>query len=462
MPNLSPNLAPHEIIRELHREAVRRNLLDADCDADAPAHADIESEDPASPVDHTADRRQQKVAVELGLSESQMSRIMRTGKHAGPWVQLTLVAYYCTKLSLKPQVGTLFFLSWLMHEAWEWRKKLEPSKKKPVPEAVESRRVQLFDHAVDEIGHFVRESLLPSIIRGTSGPEMSLQNFSDFLSMTVVCGDRRFEEAAGLGDLLAMSPSITDLQFVSGLRLPSTARFVSDKPFVEWKRDKLERTFGKTHLLLVGSPLVNLATRYMQGDAPFRFKLSPEAVKYALHVRDDLRELSTAELQLLNRLLGLSAGEQRRRVAELTAGARGRVDGDRVLRAAGLFEGKSEKELTELFVEKEYATDLKIRQPYVSKHEEGVDTGVITIGKNPLAREGDNYFCVIVAGYGAAGTSVGLRVLADPKEFEGRPRGGVLQYTDLKNYERSSWSWVTEKHPGLNGNGSVARTASRL
>ena len=46
--------------------------------------------------------------------------------------------------------------------------------------------------------------------------------------------------------------------------------------------------------------------------------------------------------------------------------------------------------------------------------------------------------------------SVGLRVLAEPKEFEGRPLGGVLEYTDLKNYERSSWSWVSEKHAGPN------------
>ena len=138
-------------------------------------------------------------------------------------------------------------------------------------------------------------------------------------------------------------------------------------------------------------------------------------------------------------------------MAELTVGGHRRLDGNKVLQVAALFEGKSQKELIELFVEKEFSTDLTIKPPYVSKHEEGVDTGVITIRRNPLAREGDNYFCVIVAGYGAAGTSVGLRVLAEPKEFEGRPLGGVLKYTDLKNYERSSWSWVTEEHAVPNG-----------
>lgn len=451
MPNLSPNLAPHEILRELHREAVRRNLLDAEAEGAPPALTEFEGEDMAARADHVADRRQQKVAVELGLSESQMSHCLRTGKHTGPWVQLTLAAYYCTKLSLKPQIGTLFFLSWLLHEAQEWKQKLGPSTIKPVPKAVASCRVQLLDHAVDEIGQFIKENLLPSISQGASGPGMSLENFAAFRPLTVVCGDRRLDEIAGLGDMLVMAPSITDLQFVSGLRLPSDTRFMSDKPFVEWKQEKIEKTFGRTHLLLIGSPLVNLATRYMQEGAPFRFKLSADAGKYARHVRDGIRDLSPAELQLLSRIFGLSADDQKRKVAELTAGGRRRLDGNKVLRAAELFEGKSEKELIELFVEKEYSTELTIKHPYVSKHEEGIDTGVITIRRNPLTPEGDNYFCVIVAGYGAAGTSVGLRVLAEPKEFEGRPLGGVLKYTDLKNYERSSWSWVTEKHAVPNG-----------
>ena len=216
-----------------------------------------------------------------------------------------------------------------------------------------------------------------------------------FSPLTVIVGDKREAEPRNAGDLYVFSASTVDDRWLLALGLPRDTEKISDKVFMtalndeSWLRDR----FGRSHLLVIGSPASNLFTREYNDHFLFRFAISKEAAHKWRGKREEMRGLKTpAELQYF----------------------RQRCEPD-LKQTMRLFKQPG-------FVDLNYS-HLKLGIDPA----ENRDFAVVSIGTNPFAAPGALYFAILAAGVHLPGTAHAVKFLAEPKHFVGHPFGGILE-----------------------------------
>jgi hypothetical protein len=240
----------------------------------------------------------------------------------------------------------------------------------------------------------------------------------------------------------------------------------SDKLLVLLRPEALQKEFGHTNLLIVGSLAVNWAARVANKASVFRYAISPEREAWSerfmsrkdLNDRDVLRffwklaqvpstqnvtienidEVARTELQT-----GTPATKQRARDAAIETLTSCVAGTDRL---------QSASEIMDEF-RKPGFLDPADWIDRGSTTGDWNDFGMVSLAPNPFAVESDRYVSILVGGVHGPGTAHALRVLAQhPQEFQRRPFGGVLEvfldgYMGWSNrFQNATWEWRTGEY----------------
>ena len=300
----------------------------------------------------------------------------------------------------------------------------------------------------------------------------SLMDFP-FTPISVVCGDRREDPAMNFGDVLfARTLSITDLTFLPELGLPKSTRIYSDKLFVRMPLSFLEKVFGQTHLLVIGSPAVNLLARELNDSAVFRWVVDPgldEWFRRLLKRKPVLDNRKSAEL--FSRLLrSVQEGGELTQAVESLAKMEGfratdletveplarEILGDR--KPADWLAGFREGGILD-------PADSKVHGSYVRHNN---DFGLVSLALNPYDST-DRFLSVLVAGRSGPGTAHALRTLAVPQQFKDHPLGGVIEvlldegenWSDKLQFADTRWQTAPYKASRVVTNVLAAKSSDR-
>ncbi len=299
----------------------------------------------------------------------------------------------------------------------------------------------------------------------------SLVSFPEgFSPLVIVTGDRREVPPLSRGDVLAYSFSTTDIVYLPHFRIPRSGDHVdhgtvlSDKQFAVDPEEVLRRRFGKTNILVVGSPAVNLLARRINRQSAFRFSISEETHK-ELAEQDDFMDkfvISEDDLFIYHHCL-----EGTLDVEAIVARFVGRVPDIASLR-------KKAKRMVAHFKHTLICRNLKthhrpirylmhkLDRPGIfdslSRTNRGAsigaykDYGLIAVLPN-LFSLGEEYSIIYVAGVHGPGTAAGLRMLGDKKSFIDHPYGGIYEVnidrfaSFFEKIRQSPGRWET---PGYN------------
>ena len=272
----------------------------------------------------------------------------------------------------------------------------------------------------------------------------SLANFpDDFLPLTIISGDRRRFRPRSRGDVFANSASITDLMFLPQLGLPKDCMIRTDKIFALMNEEQLKREFGRTNVLVIGSPMVNLAARAFNEHCIFRFAVAPEVKE----VEQKLRHLSFGDnehfrifwqmaedpLRIdLNDYQDLDVSPQE--LNELSE------------KVVEIFGRRTPSQYLAKFVGLEMVDPAA--EVVTLERTEDNDFGILSLGRNPYAGN-DDYVCIMAAGISALGTAQAVLSLAR-KSFDKHPFGGILEaITNDKpaprDFEDAHSNWINRE-----------------
>jgi len=290
----------------------------------------------------------------------------------------------------------------------------------------------------------------------------TLKNFpQDFQPLVIITGDRRENPPKSKGDILAYSVSNTDFMYLNSLNL--SGLILSDKQFVSETEEKLMERFGKTNLLVIGSPAVNLLARRINDLSLFKFSISNETRKELDEQDDFMKEYIKTEDDwniyyqclegivdvdtILKRFVGLEPNiEDLKDRAELIVPAFLKTEiGENLsnqprpikyllhkLDKPGIYDSLSET----------------IRGETVSAYR---DYGLISLLKNPFSNDND-FYIIYVAGVHGPGTAKGLELLANNKAFRDHEFGGVYEVSIDRfasyfvKFQESTVRWETRAY----------------
>jgi transcriptional regulator with XRE-family HTH domain len=226
-----------------------------------------------------------------------------------------------------------------------------------------------------------------------------------FSPLCVIVGDRREERPRHLGDLFAFSASTVDDRWLPSLRLPRRTEKITDKVFLFQEpeaEDWRHATFGKTNLLIIGSPAANLAARELNRHFIHRFAVPSEAEELWSTVKEDkfptlrtpaaLEHFEETNRQYVRRLM-----RKFQQPGFLTYDPQATED-ENVIRVVASVIPEAQQ-----------------------------DFATVTVGRNPFARKGDRFFAILAAGVHHPGTAWAVRLLSEPSKFETHPYGGILE-----------------------------------
>lgn len=231
---------------------------------------------------------------------------------------------------------------------------------------------------------------------------------NSFYPLTIVSGDKR--ETTGnrlnLADFGVNSASSAESRWLLRLGLSHDVECFGDKVFLLEPFEQLQERFGKTNLLVIGSPGSNhLSRRLLWSKRPtgwhgrgvplFRFNLMQF---YIDEIEDFLRKIERLNHQ---QLVGVKGDPKTEDYVKFLC---------RFLFTGGI-------------VDPTYAKRW-IRAIEIPP---GRDFGLVSLARNPFSKPGDPYVCILAAGFHMLGTAHALRMLAEPRNFETHPFGGVIR-----------------------------------
>lgn len=288
------------------------------------------------------------------------------------------------------------------------------------------------------------------------GTYCSLEDFPKaFQPITVICGDRREQRPGTRGDLLTYPIAITDIMFLERLGLDKNSTIIkSDKLTVLMDDDYLTRMLGETHLLIVGSPAVNHATRLINRSAVFRFDLDLDLTDWENKLRSTTQLNDSTALEVFYNLIQNPKDREAFRHKEVRSLTKEKLD-SLIRLAEQLMGNDTAKSLITRFRNSGLVdpADGKVHGTYTKPLN---DFGIVSLAPNPFAESGD-YVCVLVAGIHGPGTAHAMRALAEKKDrhgegFQDRPFGGVIEVTldEFKDwptrFEKAEWEWQTNPY----------------
>jgi len=278
-----------------------------------------------------------------------------------------------------------------------------------------------------------RDGLLSALKQGTKNAESvfyakskkhlkgkTLLDFPEaFPGIKIVTGDKREYPPKTAGDIGANSASPIDDRWIYSLCLPVDTEKVSDKEFVISDRARLEKEYGNSNLLVIGSPASNHLARMINSDAIFRFNLQKGFKETYKEVLQDLSISKYGEVP------------EHRRQEHLK---------------------NLKRHMTQFYA-------FGIIDPEYEENVRGfalpadIDFGTITFAANPYYKGDDfQYIAIIVAGFHHPATVWALRWLSQKDKFVKRPYGGVVKVkidTELPWEERmrkSECFWDTDEY----------------
>ncbi|MFW9989632.1 MAG: hypothetical protein ACFFC3_13335 [Candidatus Odinarchaeota archaeon] len=263
---------------------------------------------------------------------------------------------------------------------------------------------------------------------------MKSRNLTDFPDnfdpLIVVTGDRREDRPKTKGDLLAYSLSSIDITYLLNLGLKNV-EIVTDKVFVLEDFSELKKRFGRTNILTIGSPAVNLLTRKINNSNLFYFNIPNNALsderKHQI-IFDEIK-YDQLQLQIYKEIFERGLTPEEIIKQDLIDYADKRT---LAINCKNLFDRFNNLNLA-----------FKSWKPFIRNFDRpGIydpfdktihgystrpynDFGLISITLNPYS-EGD-FFIITVAGIHGIASAHGLRLLSDKDELELRPFGGVFE-----------------------------------
>jgi transcriptional regulator with XRE-family HTH domain len=228
-------------------------------------------------------------------------------------------------------------------------------------------------------------------LRKPAGHLSLVDSLRAFSPMVMFTGDKREDPPKSAGDLLAFSNSSLDERWLCSLRLPPDTEKISDKVIMTAPEKWLRENFGNKHILCIGSGAANLYSREFNDSFLFRFNITRASKASWEENRDNIKRMSQYQLVEF-------AQKQR----------------DRLKYEMHRFKPPG-------FVDYNYRyLTLGVDLP------QDMDFGVVSLGRNPWAAKGDAKFAILAAGVHLPGTAHAVKFLADPKNFEDHPFGGVI------------------------------------
>jgi predicted XRE-type DNA-binding protein len=244
-----------------------------------------------------------------------------------------------------------------------------------------------------------------------------------FLPLVVIEGDKReqSESRINAADFGAVSASPAEARWLAKLQLPSNVELITDKVVVLESNER----FGKTNLLVIGSPGSNHLAR--------RLHLSPPLKGWrpaAPFFRFNLKQLVLNEVEQFIRSLTSLNPKQ-------LVGQQGDPRTERQIKQwlSFLFTGGIHCPTGH------FRTSAAYMVP-------GRDFGLITLARNPFSAT-DDYVSILASGFHMMATAHAVKMLAKPEKFANHPVGGVIrvninqQLTFAKRFDESDADWDT-------------------
>ncbi len=210
--------------------------------------------------------------------------------------------------------------------------------------------------------------------------------------------------------------------------------------------DDLQREFGNTNLLVIGSPAVNLAARVINNHSIFRFNLAPEVREW----EEQLRSLQGINDQdVLQGFWRMAQEPDTFDTTQLFSDATEEQAKQMEKLKQGFLSRKSAKDIMSSFKKPGFIdpADERIHAKFTRQDN---DFAIISLGRNPFSTT-DDYICIFVAGIHGPGTAHAIRALGED-DFVDHPFGGIIEvhlnlFKDWPTrFEQARWNWQTSKY----------------
>ncbi|MGH9968812.1 MAG: helix-turn-helix domain-containing protein, partial [Pyrinomonadaceae bacterium] len=312
------------------------------------------------------------------------------------------------------------------------------------------------------ISKFYAQSIRSNVVKRSTSALPTLADFPDaFDDLLVVCGDRRESPPKTKGDIFADSFSSADLAHVRHLfdRCGRPLDIRSDKGFILGDRDYLKREFGERHLIVLGSPAVNLLARMINDNCVFRFAIPRAARDFSQYLETQIPEINDPDL--LDVFWKMASQWREAGGVEIDTEAyyepylrkAAKIQMEQIQAVADkvkeLLNDHTAKRIKHMFHKPGFIDTADAQQHGESPRQDN-DFGVVSLCPNPYSESG-NHLCILVAGIHAPGTDQALRALATD-DFREHPLGGIieakinLQAGWIERLYKAGFDWQTKAY----------------
>jgi hypothetical protein len=254
--------------------------------------------------------------------------------------------------------------------------------------------------------------------------------------------------------LFRQSAQLTDVLYLPHLNCGPDPLMLTDNMVIALSDSERKELLGKKHLLVIGGPIVNVATRYLNNESIFPFCFDEQKRRFD-NIFDTLKTLQS-----------LRNGKAVKDFYEMLQEPASKIDLN-----SGNYSGKNVKNIwadVEKF-RKEFELNENVTYDHIlglltgihalfdplsmrvmKSQNKDTNLGVISLGKNHWADD-PHYVCVTVAGINPFGTVGALRALVY-STFYDHPCGGILDvplpkdHSEFKRFTDAEFEWVTDKY----------------
>lgn len=258
-------------------------------------------------------------------------------------------------------------------------------------------------------------------------------------------------------DLFRENAHLSDLMYLPYLDFGDKPLLLTDRMVIALSEEDRKRILGHKHLLVIGGPKVNVASRFLNDGFvfPFCFGARKKAFENLFDQLKERKALSNElAVGLFYEMLQVSTDidpNDERFMKVKPRAVREKVRDEVVAFRERFTENDPlgyERIMKVLSGEKKFFDPLV--QDLISPETTSEHLGVITLGKNYWANE-PSRVCLLVAGIDTYGTTGALKALFD-SDFHGHPLGGIVKAivdTSVSEYDQFTstvFQWLSPRY----------------